>query len=255
MKKLFYTLLFLPFLVGAQDYQEPLVIQNVMLTVAPGHVKAFEEGVAAHNKKYHTEGAYEARVYSINSGKNAGKYMWNMGPLPWSAMDDRPAKADGHDADWDAKVVTHLTNEVDVNYWRFHPDISDFSTDFTLKNLSVFMVDVKPNQFMDFMNKVVKKVDKLYSEKMPEQRRGAYTNELSNMDGLDFAWVDFFDSMSWMGKEDKFPQYFEEVHGEGSFKTFLADVEATTNGQRTELWSYRDDLGGAPAEIKAASRQ
>lgn len=255
MRKLLYTLLLLPFLVGAQDYQEPVVLQNVMLTVAPGHTKAFEEGLAAHNKKFHKEGPYQAMVYSINSGENAGKYMWNMGPLPWSAMDSRPAEDNGHDADWDTKVVPHLTGDVDVNYWRTHPDLSDFSKDFTLKNLSVFMIDVKPFKDMDFMNKVVKKVHKVYSEKMPEQRRGVYTNELGSTDGLDFAWVDFFDSMAWMGREDKFLQQFEEVHGEGSFATFLADVQATTNGQNTELWSFRKDLSGTDGTVKAVGSQ
>ena len=255
MKKLFYLLLLAPLLVLSQEYQEPLVFQNVMLTVEPGHTKAFETALATHNKKFHGDGLYQANVYTINSGKNAGRYMWNMGPLPWSAMDDRPSTENGHDADWDANIVPHLSNEVDVNYWRFHPQYSDFSEDFTLKNLSVFMIDIKPFKDMDFMNNVITKVNKVYSEKRPEQRRGVYTNELGNADGLDFAWVDFFGSMAWMGKEDNFPQQFEEVHGEGSFAGFLKDVEATTDGQKTELWSFRADLSGTDGEVKTADRQ
>lgn len=255
MKKLFYALLLIPAMMLSQEYQEPLVIQNVMLSVAPGKTAAFETGVAAHNKKYHAEGPYQSNVFSITSGKNAGKYIWNMGPLPWSAMDGRPTSEDGHDADWDANVAIHLTNEVDVNYWRFHPNLSDFSEDFNLKHLSVFMIDIKPMKQGDFMSKVLEKVHKVYSEKMPEQRHGSYTNELGNMDGLDYAWVDFFGSMSWMGKEDKFPQYFEEVHGSGSFAGFLADVEATTNGQKTELWTFRQDLSGTTGLVEAAARQ
>lgn len=255
MRKLLYALVLLPLLIGAQDYQEPLVLQNVMLTVQPDKVKAFEAGIAAHNKKYHGEGAFQALVYTINSGKNAGKYMWNMGPLPWSAMDKRPSEDNGHDADWDTNVAPYLTSDVDVNYWKGHMEYSDFSKDFTLKNLSVFLIDVKPTKGMDFMNKVIKKVDKVYSEKMPEQRRGLYSNELANMDGLDFAWVDFFGSMAWMGKEDKFPQYFEEVHGAGSFKTFLEDVGNIIDGQRTELWSFRKDLSGVSGDIEAVTGQ
>ncbi|HMB63668.1 MAG TPA: hypothetical protein VKN36_11385 [Eudoraea sp.] len=255
MKKLMYAFLLLPALVHAQEYQEHLVIQNVMLTVEKGHIEAFEKGVAAHNKKFHAEGPYQSSVFSISSGKNAGKYIWNMGPLPWSAMDGRPGKENGHDADWDANVVPHLTAEVDVNYWRFHPNFSDFSKDFTLKNLSVYMIDIKRSKQMDFMNKVIQKVHQVYSEKLPGQRRGVYTNELGNKDGLDFAWVDFFDSLSWMGQEDKFPQQFEEVHGTGSFTSFLADVEATTDGQWTELWAFRKDLSGTSGLVEAATRQ
>lgn len=255
MKRVLMTLLLLPFLVSAQDYEEPVVLQNVMLSVMPGHIQEFEKAVAAHNKKFHPAGPYQALVYSIGSGKNAGKYMWNMGPLPWSALDGRPASDSGHDADWDANVVPHLTGDVDVNYWRFHPNLSNFSKDFTLKNLSVFIVDVKRFKDMDFMNNVVKKVNEVYAKKMPDHVHGAYTNELGNAEGLDFAWVDFFDSMAWMGKEDKFAQYFEEIHGTGSFQKFLKEVEATTNGQRTELWSFRKDLSGTDGTVEAASRQ
>jgi len=255
MKKLFYTFLLIPLLAISQNNPEAVVIENVMLTVLPGHVKAFEEGVAAHNKKYHTAGPYQSSVFVIGNGKNAGKYIWNMGPLPWSAMDGRPTTANGHDADWDAKVVPHLSNEVDVNYWRMHADLSDFSKDFTLKNLSVFMIDVKRFKDMDFMEKVVKKVHQVYMSKLPDQRHGIYTNEMPAIDGPDFAWVDFFDSLGWMGRPDTFVKDFEAVHGAGSFQTFLADVEATTNGQTTELWAFRPDLSGTNGLVESASRQ
>ena len=254
MKKLFCLLLMTPLLLTSQEYQEPVVFQNVMLTVAPGHTKAFETALAAHNKKFHPEGPYQVNVYTVNSGKNAGKYMWNMGPLPWSAMDGRPGAGD-HDDDWDTNVVPHLTNDVDVNYWKFHPQFSNFSKDFNLKNLSVFMIDIKRFKEMDFFNKVLANVNKVYAEKMGDQIHGAYTNELNNMEGLDFAWVDFFDNMSWMGREDKFPQDYEAVHGEGSFAGFLKDVADTTEGQRTELWSFRADLSGTSGEVKAVDRQ
>ena len=253
MKKILFLLLLIPCLMVSQEYQEPLVVQNVMLTVLPGHTKAFETAVAAHNKKYHAPGTYQSNVFSIGNGTNTGKYIWNMGPLPWSALDGRPTTEDGHDADWDANVLPHLSGEVDVNYWRFHAESSNFSKEFTLDKLSVFIVDIKHMKNSDFMDKVLKKVIKVYKEKMPEQIYGMYTNEMSNANGLDFAWVNFFDSFAWMGKEDTFPKYFEEVHGEGSFKSFLADVEATTNGQNTELWVYRKDLSGTTGVVPAAS--
>jgi hypothetical protein len=70
------------------------------------------------------------------------------------------------------------------------------------------------------------------------------------MDGQDFVWVDFFDKSAWMGEEDKFMEWFEEVHGAGSFSDFLKDVEAATNGDRGELWIYRGDLSGSSGEVK-----
>ena len=253
MKKVLCTLLLLPMLVIAQT-NEALVIENVLLTVNPEKIVEFEAGLAAHNKKFHAEGPYGARVYSIDNGKNAGKYMLVMGPLPWSAMDARPSSKE-HTDDNNKNITKYLTPEVEVNYMKMHPELSNFSRDFEINKVSVFMIDIKRFKEMDFMEKVVKKVVKVYKEKMPDQIYGIYTNEMGSVDGLDFGWVDFFDNSSWLGKEDKFVQYFEEVHGAGSFAGFMADVEATTDGERTEIWTLRKDLSGSNAKVVAATRQ
>ena len=253
MKKLMFTLLLLPILAIAQT-NEALVIENVMLTVNSENIEEFEAGIATHNKKFHADGPYGARVYTILNGKNAGKYMLVMGPLPWSAMDDRPHSKE-HTDDNAKNINKYLTPDVEVNYMKMHPELSNFSKDFEIKKVSVFMLDVKRFKQKDFIEKVIKKVSKVYKEKMPDQLFGVYSNEMNNMDGMDFAWVDFFENSSWLGKEDKLPQYFEEVHGAGSFAKFIADVEATTDGEHTEIWELRNDLSGSSAQVKAATRQ
>lgn len=254
MKKLLYTLMLLPFLVVAQNAQEGLIIENVMFAPIPGKTAQFEAGIAAHNKKFHADGPYGVRIYTILNGKNAGKYMNIMGPLSWSAMDNRPSSK-AHTDDMNKNVNPYLMADVEVNYFKMNPELSNFSKDFEINKVSVFMVDIKRFKQMDFMEKVVKKVVKMYKEKMPDQLYGVYSNELDNMDGMDFGWVEFFDKSSWMGKDDKFPQYFEEVHGAGSFTDFLADLEATTDGERTEIWALRKDLSGPNAKILAANPQ
>ncbi|NHF59466.1 hypothetical protein FK220_008950 [Flavobacteriaceae bacterium TP-CH-4] len=252
MKKLLYIALLLPFLAISQN-NESLVLENVMITALPEKIAEFEAGMAAHNKKFHADGPYGARVYSIANGKNAGKYMLIMGPLPWSAMDGRPSSTE-HDEDMNKNVAPYMMPDVEVNYMKMHPELSNFSKDFEINNVSVFMVDIKRLKEIDFMEKVVKKVVKMQKEKMPDEIYGIYTNEMNNMDGMDFGFVTFFDSMSWMGREDKFPQHFEEVHGAGSFSQLLADLEATTDGDRAEIWSLRKDLSGPDAKVIAATR-
>lgn len=246
-------MLLLPFMMVAQT-NESLVIENVMLTVNPEKIAEFEAGIATHNKKFHADGPYGARVYNVLNGKNAGKYMLIMGPLPWSAMDARPS-TQAHTDDNNKNINKYLESEVEVNYMKMHPELSNFSKDFEINKVSVFMIDVKRFKQPDFMEKVIKKVVKVYKEKMPEQLYGIYTNEMNNTDGMDFGWVDFFDNSSWLGKDDKFPQYFEEVHGAGTFSGFLADVEATTHSDRTEIWQLRKDLSGSSASVKAVTRQ
>ncbi len=256
MKKLFYTLLLLPFLLLSQENQESLVLQNVMLTVLPGHTQAFEKGLAAHNKKYHAEGPYQALVYSIGSGVNAGKYMWNMGPLPWSAMDGRPTDENGHDADWDTNVVPHLTGEVDVNYWKFETSLSNFSKNFTLNKVLVDVYDLK--RFSgEKMEELMKRVHKTMTEKFPDEIFGMYTNEFSSMTNTkDLAFVSFFEKSAWLGQDSTFAQKYSEVHGEGSFATFLKEWGEITHGKySSEIWAFRKDLSGNTGEIIAATRQ
>ncbi len=253
MKKLMYTLVLIPLLMVSQT-NESLVIENVMLTVNPEKITEFEAGIAAHNKKFHAEGPYGARVYNVINGKNAGKYMLIMGPLPWSAMDGRPASKE-HVIDNNKNINRYLESEVEVNYMKMHPELSNFSKDFEINKVSVAMVDIKRFKEAEFMEKVVKKVVKVYKEKMPDQLFGVYSNEINSMDGMDFGFVSFFDSMSWMGEEDTFPKDFEEVHGAGSFSYFLADLEATTDGSNTEIWSLRKDLSGPDAKVMAATPQ
>ena len=252
MKKLIFCLLFLPGLVLAQD-NPTVVIENVMLTVNPAHITKFEAGMAAHNKKFHADATYGARVYWISNGVNAGKYMWNMGPIPWAAFDNRPAQ-EGHDEDWNKSVLPYVEADSEVNYWRFHPDRSNFSRDFDLKNLLVFVVDVKRFRDMEFWN-AVEKMQKVYVEKRPDPIYGMYTNEMANMEGNDFAWVEFFDSSSWMGQPDTIWQDYEAVHGAGSSMEFMKAIEGSTDGERHELWVYREDLSGLSARVESASRQ
>ena len=253
MKKLFCTLLLMPLLLMAQTNESP-IIENVMLSVNPEKIAEFEAGIAAHNKKFHADGPYGARVYSVLNGKNAGKYMLIMGPFTWGTIDSRPNGQD-HTDDNTKNVNRHIMPDVEVNYMKMHPELSNFSKDFEINQVSVFMIDVKRFKQGDFIEKVLKKVAKVYQEKMPDQLYGVYSNEMNNMDGMDFAWVDFFDGSSWLGKEDKFPKHFEEVHGSGSFEKFIADVEATTDGDRTEIWQLRKDLSGSSADVKAITGQ
>lgn len=247
MKRLLVILTMVPLIAMAQEMQAP-IFMNVMMTPHPEKIEAFEAGMAAHNKKYHADGAGTVSVFWVASGKNSGKYIWSMGPTAWSAMDDVSSYDDAHTSDWNTNVAANALPEMETTYWKNDLGHSNFSKDFTLKNLSIFMVDIKRFKDMEF-NSILDRVYKVFKTKEPDQPWGVYFNEMPNMDGQDFVWVDFFDKSEWMGREDKFAQWFEEVHGAGSFANFLKDVEAATNGDTGELWVYRKDLSGSTGEV------
>lgn len=249
MKRLLLTLVLVPIVMMGQQTEQPPIFMNVMMTPHPEKIEAFEAGMAAHNKKYHANNPGSVSVFWVASGENSGKYVWSMGPTSWAAMDDVSNYDDAHTKDWNTNVAANALAKMETTYWKNDLKHSNFSKDFNLKNLSIFMVDVKRFKQMEFAS-ILDRVQKVFKTKDPDHQWGSYFNELPNMDGQDFVWVDFFDKSAWMGEEDKFMEWFEEVHGAGSFSNFLKDVEAATNGDRGELWIYRGDLSGSSGEVK-----
>ncbi|MEL6919090.1 MAG: hypothetical protein AAFO99_15340 [Bacteroidota bacterium] len=244
------ALLFIPNFTLAQESQQAPMFMNVMLTAHPTKITEFETGVAAHNKKFHTEGASAVNVFWIASGKNSGKYVWSMGPTAWSAMDEANNPDAAHALDWNTNVAPYTLAEMETTFWKSDIAHSNFTKDFTLKNLAIFMLDMKRFKQMEFMS-VLDKVHNVFKAKDPDHQWGVYFNELANNDGQDMVWVDFFDKSAWMGREDKFPQWYEEVHGEGSFLSFLREFENTTNSDHQELWMFRADLSGTNGAVQA----
>ena len=243
-----------PLLVLSQNTKEYAVFENAMLTVKPDKVKQFEAGMAAHNKKYHSDNIYGARVYSIVSGSNSGKFIWTMGPVTWSDMDNRPTKG-GHDEDWNNNVASYMESGADVTYWKFKTDLSNFPKDFKVNKMKVDVYDITRFQGKKAME-IMKKVKKVMITKFPEEAFGVYVNEFSSTkEGRDLAYVSFFEKSAWLGKDAQFEKKYDEVFGKGSFEKIIKEWGQVTNGSQSELWVHREDLSGRSGEIKAAQRK
>jgi hypothetical protein len=115
--------------------------------------------------------------------------------------------------------------------------------------------DIKPFQGPKTMA-LLEKIEKVMKDKFPTETYGIYTNELPNSkDGNDISFISFFDKSAWMGEDWKFADKYNEVHGAGSFETFLKDWENVTQGKYSEIWHFRPELSGLPGEVKVAERQ
>lgn len=256
MKKLIFTLLLVPFLAVSQNTTEYMVFETADLIPNPTQINQFEKGLAAHNKKYHSEQPYGVRVYWVANGPDTGHYHWSMGPFPWSALDNGPAEKEGHDADWNSNVVQYSTADSgQESYWRAHTELSRFPKDFTIKNMAVDYWDIKRGRYEDAM-KLVKKVYDVYAQKSPDEIYGIYTNEFSSTkEGRDLAVISFFDKSAWLGQDNSIAKKYDEVNGAGSWKQFLKDWMEVTEGGETELWIFRPDLSGISGDVKAADRK
>ncbi|RFN60084.1 hypothetical protein [Marixanthomonas ophiurae] len=255
MKKIFLLALLVPFLALSQNSNEYGVFENALLTPNPAQVSQFEKGLAAHNKEYHGEGTYGARVYWVSNGPNTGSYVWVMGPFPWSSLDNRPAQKEGHDADWNTNVAPYTTADSGAqSYWRFNAELSRFSKNFTIKNMEVDTWDIKRGKYKEAMA-LVKKIHDVYTSKSPEDTYGIYTNEFSSTkEGRDLAVISFFEKSAWLGEDHDISNKYDEMYGAGSWDQFLNDWMEVTNGGETEIWIYVPELSGISGNVKVAER-
>ncbi len=233
--------------------QNDIIFELVTITPKDGITEELVSKMKAHNDQFHSEGAHGARVYSINTGTEAGKLIWVMGPTTWSEIENRPAGGD-LDSDW-ANVTGLLENEVRVEYFEFEPTLSNFPVDFDVKNLWIRMTDLKPWQGYRY-RALLEKIHKVYVEKFPNQSRGVYFNELGNSrDGRDVMTVQFFDSLTWMDEDRNFAAKYEEVHGFGTWRTFMSEIEDIVAGSDLLMMSLLPEMGGLSPRVMAAERQ
>lgn len=251
MRAIFYWLLLIPFLAISQSNGSYTITENGMMTANPKFISEFETGVANHNNKYHTDGQFGSRIYQINNGPDYGKYLWVMGPIPWSTIDDRPQQ-EGHDEDWNKNIEPYTISDNDQHYWRFYPDLSNFPKDFSINKAKVDIIDVKrfkKNEVLALMNNV----KKVMREKYLDDSYGVYYNEFtSEKDGKDLMIVSFYQDSGWLGRSNEFPVKYEEVFGKGTYDKFIKEWESLTHGKQTELWSFREDLSGIDGELKSS---
>src|SRR6476620_11059120 len=105
----------------------------------------FEKALSAHAKKYHT-GDVAWRVWSIESGPDAGGYMVTEGPSTWAVLDGRGDISTEHTADWAKNVLPLTDGRGQSGYYDFQADLSTVQlTDYADKILINHMT-AKPGQ-------------------------------------------------------------------------------------------------------------
>ncbi|MFN1834668.1 hypothetical protein AB2B38_005345 [Balneola sp. MJW-20] len=245
-KLLTLLLLMVPGILMAQN-EEPVIVQNVMIGVLPGHGADFRTGMAEHNKTFHAGDAYGCRVYSIANGENTGKYIWSM-VSTWSAMDNRPSSTE-HDDHWDTKVAPHLMPMSNASYWQWNQSVSTNDDISEISMLRIWWIDLKPTKQGRAME-LLEMIKEVYDEKMPDEHYGVYSNTMpSTTEGRDMAIVGYMTNFAEMNEQEDFVAYFNEVHGSGSFTGFITEWWDLMEGEGTEMWIYDEALSGLGPQV------
>ncbi|HYK76462.1 MAG TPA: hypothetical protein VEV16_05765 [Daejeonella sp.] len=157
MKKFLLLLLFIP-LVGIS--QTKTVVNTTRVFPKGDKVEEFSRALANHAQKYHT-GDWRWRVFSIETGPDAGGYNIAEGPSTWEAIDGRKDISAEHLEDWNKNVAPLLTDRGASAFAEYDPELSTIElTDYTDK-VSLFHIYPKPGK-MAQLRELIKGMKKVW---------------------------------------------------------------------------------------------
>lgn len=243
MKKMFFFLLLLPFMLSAQgDAPTNNMFENLVITPVQGKVEDLRTNMAAHNKKYHNEGPYHANVFQVMAGPNTGKMIWSMGPCNFSHMDGHPNDPE-HSQDWRTNVMPFIEHLEHGGFWSQNVDLSYWPEGMNFQKLRIRIIDIKRGEAYRF-RQLMGNVREVYAKKEYKRAHVVYSRRLASTDGRDM--VSLFGYESWSALDGSgLEKDYEEVHGEGSWDLFQEELEECVEGFDDDLWELVVELSGS----------
>jgi hypothetical protein len=157
MRKLILVLLALPLFSLAQEKN---VVSVSRYFPKMDKVQQFEKALATHAQTYH-KGDVKWRVFTIESGPDAGGYQVVEGPTSWDATDTRGDLGKAHMDNWSNTIQNLLTERGSNMYSVYRPDLSTVQlTDYSDK-IAVNHVFPKPGYGAD-IEEGIKKLKKAW---------------------------------------------------------------------------------------------
>jgi len=120
MRKLILVLMAIPFFSLAQEKN---VVSVSRYFPKGDKVQQFEKALAAHAQKYH-KGDVQWRVFTIETGPDAGGYHVVEGPTSWDGADKRGDLGKDHMDNWSTTVQPLLSDRGSTMYSVYRADLS-----------------------------------------------------------------------------------------------------------------------------------
>jgi hypothetical protein len=236
MKKFFFLLLLLP-LFGIT--QTKTVLSSNRLFPKNDKVSEFEKALTNHAQKYH-KGEVAWRVWTIESGPDAGGYMVTEGPSSWSTLDGRGDISAEHMSDWNKNVLPLTTGIAQSGYYDFQADLSTVKlTDYADK-IVINHMTAKPGKIND-MKTLIEKMKKIWQE--GNESVAVYATVFSGEPG--YIYVNrLTNGLKELGTDYRkpFADRYDASNGNGSFNAWLKDYADIVQGRWSELLMYKPSL-------------
>jgi len=157
MKKYFLLLLFIP-VFGLS--QTKTVVNTTRVFPKGDKVSEFEKALASHAQKYHT-GDWKWRVFSIETGPDAGGFNIVEGPSSWDAIDGRGNISAEHNADWNQNIAPLISDRGTSAFGEYSAELSTVElTDYSDKAVLLHLYS-KPGKYGQLLEEI-KKMKKVW---------------------------------------------------------------------------------------------
>ena len=236
MRKLLLMLLLTPLLsIG----QTKTVLNASRYFCKPDKVQAFEKVLGAHAQKYHT-GDWHWRVWSIESGPDAGGYMVTEGPGDWASIDGRGEISTAHTADWNLNVAPLITSQYSSSYYEFEVDLGTVQmTDYADK-IMINHMTARPGK-LPAVKELIKKMKTTWEA--GKESVAVYSLTASGDPGY-ITVTRFKNGLKELaqGYRKPLPERFNEINGAGAFDNWLKDYADAVEKRWSELLIYKPKL-------------
>jgi hypothetical protein len=236
MRKIFLLCMLIPVIGISQN-------KNVLNTfrVFPKNEKLleFEKAFTAHAQKYHT-GDWKWRVFSIETGPDAGGFHVIEGPLSWDQFDVRGDLGAEHTADWAKNVAPLTVDRGSSAYVEFNADLSNVAlTDYSDKIIINHMF-VKPGMILQATD-LVRKLKKVW---MANNESVAVYNPVGSGAPQMITVTRLKGGLKELatGYRKPMAERYNAVHGEGAWHYYLMDYSRSIESRWSEMLSFRADL-------------
>lgn len=197
----------------------------------------FEAAVKAHNSKFHPDGPFVAGLRKVDYGDKAGWYIFVYGPTNYASIDSRPAKENGHDADWTATIDPLVETYGESSLWNYNEDLSyGIEKLKTAKYYEARSLKLKPGEYYRF-KALAEKLKKAY-ETDGKYCFVVYNNPLHTANSADVAILYNFDSYEEWSNGRGIKAAYDKLYGENSYENMRDEWRAVVTEYDTELRSF-----------------
>lgn len=236
MKKFLLVLLFSP-LIGLG--QGKTILTSSRIFPKSDKIQEFDKALANHSQKYHT-GDLKWRVWSIESGPDAGGYMITEGPSSWENLDSRGDISTEHTNDWEKNVLPLTDGRYQNHYYSFQAEMSTVQmTDYADK-IVINHMTARPGM-INALQALVSKQKKAWEA--GSESIAVYSVAASGTPGY-IVVTRLKNGLKELAPDYRkpFAERMNDAYGAGSMDAWLKDYTAAVGNRWSELLVYKPKL-------------